>query len=280
MRKQILMALSIISAVTLITFTGCKKDKEEVDKDTSAASENAMADAAFTDVANIADEASTGSLSSYRTSSNERVLTSCATVTIDTVSIPHIISIDFGSSNCLGNDGNYRRGIILVSYNGEYRDSGSTHTISFNNYFVNDNQILGTKTVTNNGRNAAGNLSFSIAVNGSIVWDASFGGGTSTHVATRTREWVAGENTQIRKDDVYLISGTASGVTRTGKSYSMNTLTPCRKRIGFPHFTEGVIEFTPSGKPTRTVDYGYINGAEDNFAMVTINGNSFAITLR
>ncbi|MBK9638931.1 MAG: hypothetical protein IPO63_14420 [Bacteroidetes bacterium] len=56
---------------------------------------------------------------------------------------------------------------------GAYRDSASSHAISFDNYFVNYNQLLGTKTVTNNGRNADGKLSYSITVNGSIIWDPS-----------------------------------------------------------------------------------------------------------
>jgi hypothetical protein len=280
MRKQILI-LALMSAASLTAFNGCKKDKaeEEKDSDTSAATENAIADAAFTDVANIADEAATGTMTTYRSANTERVLTSCATLTIDTVAVPHLITIDFGTTNCLSNDGNYRRGKILVSFTGQYRDSGSTHTITFDNYFVNDNNIMGSKTVTNNGRNAAGNLTFSISVNGSIAWAQGFGGGTSTHVSSRVREWVAGENTPVWQDDVYLISGTANGVTRTGKSYVMTTVTPLRKRIGFRHFTDGIVNFTPGNMATRTIDYGYIGGAEDNLARVTINGNTFTITL-
>ncbi len=280
MKNQKLKLAGLIVATLLITFSGCKKDKEEIDNDTASASENSIADAAYTDVANIADEAATGSLTSYRLGNNERILTSCATVTIDTVVVPHLITIDFGTSNCLGQDGNYRRGKILVSFSGHYRDSASTHTITFNNYLVNDNNLSGTKTVTNNGRNSAGNLTFSITVNGSIVWDAQYGGGTSTHASSRTREWIAGENTPQWNDDVYLISGNSNGVTRTGKTYSMVTVTPLRKRIGFRHFSDGIVEFTPNGNAVRTIDYGYIGGNEDNLARVTINGNTFTITLR
>lgn len=282
MKNRKFNLLTVLVATIMIAFAGCKKDKTEeetIDSDTSSATENAMADAAYNDIANIADEASSGSLTSYRLGNNERVLTSCATVTIDTNAVPHLITIDFGTSNCLGQDGNYRRGKILVSFNGHYRDSASTHTITFDNYYVNDNNIAGTKTVTNNGRNAAGHLTFSISINGTITWDAQFGGGTSTYTSSRTREWAAGENSPQWIDDIYLISGTASGLTRTGKSYTMNTVSPLRLRIGFRHFTDGIVEFTPGGLATRTIDYGYIGGAEDNLARVTINGVTFTITL-
>ena len=43
------------------------------------------------------------------------------------------------------------------------------------------------------------------------------------------------------------------------------------------HFTQGVLEHTPAGKATRYIDYG--NGVCDNKATVTINGNTYAITL-
>lgn len=268
----------IISAV--LAFSACKKDKAEEDNDTTSVVDNAMADASFNDVANIADEAATGALVSYRGAEPEKILTTCATVSIDSMATPHRISIDFGTTNCLCKDGNYRRGIIYVDFIGHYRDSASTHTISFNNYYVNFNKIEGTKTVTNNGRNAGGHLSFTIAINGTITWDAQYGGGTSTHISNRTREWVAGENTPDWSDDAYLISGTSSGTNRNGGTYTMTTISPLKKYIGFKHFTDGTVDFTPSGKATRRIDYSYMNGAKDKLAQVTINGTTITIVLK
>ena len=269
----------VILSMTFLSIIGCKKDKD--DNDTASVTENAMADAAFTDIANISDEAATGTLSSYRGEGSDKVLTTCATVTIDTAVNPHRITIDFGSTDCRCNDGNYRRGKIYVDYTGHYKDSASSHTISFSNYYVNYNKIDGTKTVTNNGRNASGNLSFSIVINGFITWDAQYGGGTSTHVSNRTREWVAGESTPFKWiDDVYKISGSSSGTNRSGGSYALTTVTPLRKRIGYKHFTDGIVDITPFGKATRRIDFGYAHGAEDEFASVTINGNTFTITLK
>lgn len=270
---------------TLLVYVGCKKDKEEEDRDGTSAVEYAMADAAFGDVASIADEGYDGSLESYRMMNGggaEKVMTSCATITFDTISLPKTFTVDFGTTDCLCNDGNYRRGKIIVSWVNPYRDSGSTHTISFDNYFVNYNQLLGSKTVTNNGRNSAGKLSFTVAINGSIIWDPQYfgGGGTSTYVSTRTRVWSAGEATGTWLDDVYHISGTASGTTRTGSSYTMSTTTPLKKEIGYRHLTDGILVFTPSGKYPRIIDYGYVNGLRDALAKVTINGYTFTIQLR
>jgi hypothetical protein len=278
MKNNIKLAFAVIAVLSL-GFTSCKKDtKEDTTADADVIIENSAGDAAFNDVAGISDEAYSGSLESYRSSTNEVVMTTCAVITFDTLSSPRMFTVDFGSSNCLCKDGNYRRGKILVSYVGKYRDSLSSHTISFDNYFVNDNQLLGTKTVTNNGHNAAGKLSYTVTVNGKIKWAAT--GDSSTYTSNRTRVWSQGENTFTWLDDVYLINGTASGVTRNGTSYTMNTATPLKVEIGFRYITDGILEFTPQGKTTRSIDYGYIGGARDALARVTINGNTFTVNLR
>ncbi len=284
MKKQIKSGL-ILSVSILLGLSGCKKDKEEIDRDTESVVEYAMADAAFGDVASISDEAYDGTLDTYRSmggNSVERVLSTCATISFDTTSSPKSLTIDFGTSNCLCGDGNYRKGAIIVTWSGPYKDSGSVRTISFNNYFVNYNQLTGTKTVTNNGRNTNGNLSYTVTVNGSIVWDPQYfgGGGSSSYTSTRTREWIAGESTPGWLDDIYLISGTASGVTRSGASYAMATTEALKKEIGFKHFTDGTLEFTPSGKYTRIIDYGYVNAQRDALAQVTINGYTFTVQLK
>lgn len=276
--------MMLCAGMLSLVLVSCRKDKDPElrDEDTGSAVEYAVADNAFNDVVAISDEAYDGTLDSYRTSSSAKIMTTCATVTFDTSSSPKSLTIDFGTTDCLCIDGNYRRGKIIVSWTGPYRDSGSVRTITFDDYFVNYNQLLGTKTVTNAGTNGSGHPVFSVSVNGSIIWDSAYygGGGISTYTSTRTREWIAGYTTIDWLDDVYLISGTASGVTRTGTSYTMSTSEALKKEIGFRHFTDGTLNFKPSGKYTRTIDYGYVNGAQDDLAQVTINGYSFLVHLK
>jgi hypothetical protein len=282
MKIKIAPKLLITAAVVSLLFVSCRKDKDEDDIETVTARDNALAENTYNDVANIADQAATGTLSSYLapTSSEYKssLLSSCATITHDSVSVPRILTIDFGSTNCLCNDGRYRRGIINVSYNGSYRDSASTHTISFTNYYVDNHKVSGTKTVVNNGHNAAGNLTYSISVNGQI--DKS-SGGIITWTSSRTREWILGESTPTWGDDVYLITGSASGVATpssgTSTSYTIVITSALRKEIGCRHFVSGKFELAPSGKATRYVDFG--TGACDNTAQVTINGHVYNVNL-
>jgi hypothetical protein len=278
--RFILKSVLLLSASALL-FTGCRKDEEE-DNDTSAAGDNAFAESTFNDVTNMADEAGfTGSVSNYRIGSQDALLSACATVYFDSLNTadPDTLRINFGSTNCTCNDGRQRRGEVVVVYSGHYRDSASTHTFSFNNYFVNDNEVRGTKTVTNLGHNTAGNLVYDINVNGSIV--LSNNAGIVTWTSQRRREWTQGESTMIWSDDVYSVTGSASGTGANGHTYNVQITSPLIRNMSIGcrrHFVQGTFELTPDNKPMRTVDFG--TGACDDVATVTINNNTFTIHLR
>ncbi|HLG03654.1 MAG TPA: hypothetical protein VI731_08675 [Bacteroidia bacterium] len=272
----------LLLAATALFFTGCKKEKEE-DNDTSAAADNAFAESTYNDVTNIADEAGiSGSVSNYRLGADGTgILSACATITFDTLSSADqdTIHIDFGPTNCTCNDGRMRRGEILVYYTGAYRDSASMHTITFNNYFVNDNQVLGTKTVTNQGHNASGNLVYFIDVNGQII--LANNGGAISWISQRYREWTQGESTLPWNDDMYSVTGSASGTGANGNSFTVQITNPLIRNMQIGcrrHFVQGTFVLTPSNKPARTVDFG--NGTCDDIATVTVNNHTYTIHLR
>ncbi len=279
--RIILNAIALILSSSLMII-GCKKDQE--DNDTSSTSDNAFADATFNDVTNISDEAGiSGSVSNYRLGqpADDGILTSCSTVTFDSINSADAdtIHINFGATNCTGNDGRNRRGEIVVVYSGRYRDSASTHTISFNNYFVNDNQVLGTKTVTNLGHNSSGHLVYDINVNGQIVLASN--AGTITWTSTRQREWTQGESTSIWSDDMYAVTGSASGTSADGHTFTANITSPLIRNMSLGcrrHFVQGTCVVTPDNKPARTIDFG--SGACDDVATVTINSHTYTIHLR
>jgi hypothetical protein len=280
--NRVILNTCMIIAASALLLTGCKKDEE--DNDTSASSDNAFAEATYNDITNICEEAGiTGTLSNYRTgpAATDGILTSCATITFDTVNSldQDTIHINFGATNCTGNDGRNRRGEILVYYSGAFRDSNSTHTVTFNNYFVNDNQVLGTKTVTNLGHNTAGNLVYDIDVNGQI--HLANNAGTITWTSQRQREWTQGESTLIWSDDVYSITGSASGTGSSGNTFTANITSPLIRNMALGcrrHFVQGTFDLTPANRPARTVDFG--TGTCDDVATVTINNHTYTIHLR
>src|SRR5690606_13396823 len=113
------------------------------------------------------------------------------------------LTVDFGPVECLCTDGRYRKGQIIVTYNGKYLDSAGVHHFETKDYYVDGNQVLGNSTVTNMGHNAYGDPFFKIEASGSVVFPNN--GGTISGQWERTRTMVEGDETPYISDDVYNI---------------------------------------------------------------------------
>ncbi len=268
------VALAFCSAAILASCN--KKDKTTTaTEDTGYASDHATAEKSYNDAESISDQASTvssGSTIAYKTTA---LTSACATVTRTTGSI----IIDFGTTNCLCNDGRYRRGQILVNYTGNYSDSGSVRTITFNNYYQNDNKIDGTKTVTNMGHNTLGQPYYNVTVAG-VVTLAS--GGIVTTSWTRIRTWTDGYATPTDfSDDKYSITG-AGSITRangTVVAVSIDPSTPLVMAAGCRWIESGTMVFTLPTGLTRTINYGSTASCDNQAVLTTPAGVTYNITL-
>jgi len=292
MKHPIQITGMIVSGMlAILIYSGCKKDSPSVSNEAPSvemriANSNALAQASFEDAAGAADEAmlqTSASGTSNRLSAGQAYQTSCATITIDLNSNPHVMTIDYGSSDCLGRDGNYRKGIITVSWSGQALDSGAYRTVTFTDYYFNFNRINGNITVTNNGLNTSGNRNYSLDVDGTVDVSALYStSGTSDtihYTAHWNKEKVQGAGTFWLHDDVYLIRGSSSGNTlSTSFTAESDSNSPLKKETGFPHFTSGILNISSNGT-SFSVDYGYLNGTRDNLAMVTSGGQTYIIRL-
>ncbi len=268
----------VLLAFLALAVPSCKKEdvSETVDTEIATAKNSEESEAVSDEVGNIADAAYKGTSIVGRNSSPEAqldALSNCAVITHDTLSNPHLLTIDFGATNCLCNDGKYRRGQILVSYTGSYFAQGSVKTTTFNNFFRNDNKIEGTRTVTNLGLNGDGNMAWSVsAVNMKVTRTT---GAFHTWNSERTRTMIAGQNTTAWADDQYTIIGNGSGVNANGVGYTANITTPLHRALSCHWIDSGVIAFTRSNGATRTINFG--TGTCDDQAIVTVtraNGNT------
>ena len=264
-----------------VIFSSCVKKTQEVDTETDSTSENFTATSIANDMGNISDEAGrTNNVSSFKTTEENSILSSCATLKFDTLvhSNPDSITVNFGVSNCVCQDQRSRRGALLITFNGKYKDSLTVITITPQNYFVNDHGVSGSKTIKNLGHNLQGHLVYDLTEN--IQISKPNNAGTIKVDAKRQREWVNGEKTLAWADDRYSITGSANGTNANGRNFVSLITKPlirdmsiaCRK-----HFISGTIQHTPLNKPTRTIDFG--DGTCDNKATVTINGKVYDITL-
>lgn len=259
-------------ALTVSLFTACKKNDDNsttTTEDTGYATDQNLSEKMYDDVQVIADKASvtTGGGGSFKSSS-------CATVTHSGTTI----TVDFGSVNCLCADGRNRRGKVIINYTGAYADSASVHTITFDNYYQNDNKIEGTKTVTNMGHNTSGQTYYNIVVAGTIT---KTDGTVITTAWNRVRTWVAGASTPLDwTDDIYRITG-AGTITRPAGvvSVSIPAATPLEVHLDCKWIESGSIIYTlPSGL-TRTLNYGDTPACDNQAKLVLPSGIVKTITL-
>jgi hypothetical protein len=267
------LALLLLSALFLMVFS-CEKNDDN-DLGNTVSSEVGQFESILTDADNMLGQVWQGDGSiEQRLSSPAGSLesTGCATVTHDTSA--NSIVIDFGSG-CTGLDGRTRAGRILISYTGAYFVAGSSHVMTFDAFYVDGRHIEGVRTITNTGTDNAGNMAWNVqATNMRITFS---GGNWRTWNSTRTRTLIGGAGNNNWLDDVYRINGTGSGSNSNGQSFSA-VISSLIRNNSCRWITAGSISISPSGKPTRIIDFG--SGNCDDQATVSIGNRSVTITLR
>jgi hypothetical protein len=281
--RKLALTILLLAGLSFIN-TGCKKDENvepenlnpSTETEVNAAKDDALADKIFSDLTDITDEAMRNSDKKYKSSVLDTIFMGpCVTVTIDTLAFPFTISVDFGQTNCLCNDGKYRRGVINVTHDGPYWAVGTLITTTLDNYFVNDHQVLGTKVLTNQGLNTSGNPTWTVHVDGSIIKPD---GGVIVWVGERMREWAEGHNTIfIWWDDTYVLTGSHNVVASNGATLSATITKGLEFSLNCYWIKSGTIELQHSLLPLVIVDYG--PGTCDDDATVTINGQTYPIQL-
>ena len=156
-----------IAALTFIVASmlfSCQKDLSSSnntsvteEQATAYSEESSMAEASFDDAEDVATTAADeeGNASEYGINGRlfrplftelRAAIGDCAEITItpNDSTYPKTITIDFGNG-CLGRDGKFRSGAIVVHLTAPLRRPGSVVTITFRNYYVNRVHLEGTK---------------------------------------------------------------------------------------------------------------------------------------
>lgn len=273
--SKLFTALSVV-AIAAIVYTGCRKKEDDKPKDYSAATDNANANNAF---AGIWKEISTVTDSSNALRSPAATCASASISPFDYVTWPKTVVINFGTVNCPGSDGNSRRGVITAVFSGPYLDSNTVITITLTNYYHNDYHIQGTQTITNKGHNAAGHLVFNVVVNNATITSPD-GTQTSTWSTNQNREFYAGYTTYPNfLDDIYLITGNASGTGANGESYTIVVNNALQVNVGCRWIVKGSFTLTLANYPTYPIVFDYGNGVCDGNATALLNGTTYNISL-
>lgn len=284
--KKALMILALGAAGVL---SSCE-DGNEVNfnsNDTNNVQEEAVTESYFEDVddmSTLAVSADGSTSTGSRESSSGRqgvkpedTRFTCAVVTFEfaadnSVSVPHgFITLDFGTG-CTDPRGNVRKGKVKIEFQGKRFLPGSKIITSLENYSINDIKLEGTRTVANTSASLETNPKFTITVvGGKATWPD---GDVATREVNRTREWVRASNPL---NDQWIVTGTAAGTNRNGKSFQMEITKPlvykreCAASNKVFMAVEGTKVLNVDGK-TITIDYG--NGVCDKLITITIDGES------
>lgn len=204
----------------------------------------------------------------------------CGVVTKDVEN--KIVTIDFGDG-CVGPYGRERSGKIIVAYSGVVGDSLGNRVITFENYFVNNKGVTGTIELRDIEINDAGNLQSTKKL---IDLKVSFPNGEYVVFnGARTRELVSGYADNDPSNNVYRITGTVSGQSTTGRSFTHEITTPivanwaCAAEGNFARVS-GVVEMTALGgyvARKRIVNYG--DGECDNIITITTSRRTFEVVV-
>jgi hypothetical protein len=279
MNKRLFFRSALLAFLAIgLVVTSCKKDDDDDDDNGSnyqSVQDNSTADGVYSRAYNQISKAS------YQSTAKgaKDTITGCPTLYITGgFTYPKTVTLDFGTS-CVCDDGVTRKGKIVAVISAPYIDSGSVVTSTFDNYHevINniDYQATGTEVITNIGTNLAGHPVYDVDVQGASVISQY---GTISYTSQRQNEWYAGYDSWLNPwDDVYFITGSASGTDINGAAFSANITQALEVQVGCWFIKSGRVDLINPGYPTITVDYG--DGTCDNIIKVIINGVEYTIVL-
>ncbi len=315
--QKIFTRLALLLIAGALTFTSCRKkeespEPEEEDTEQSTATDNNLAENTVNDIISIGSEISeSGTLESFRPSGPQATSTDAGIASAACASVTGLgtktITVDFGTTGCLCQDGKTRSGKIVYNFSASspttaiyYRNPGFSMTVSTINYVVDGYQInIHNKTVTNTtpstispSVNPGTNLTWAITASVTIIRPSSTG--TISWSCSRTKELINTSDTNCYKGQarhirwnkaIIKLNGTASGVNAKQENYTAvatNLIRDfnCSPDVNHPRrhpFISGTISYTPGIRPVRLIDFG--NGSCDLNATVTIKGKVHNITL-
>ncbi|MDB4334853.1 hypothetical protein OAA06_00690 [bacterium] len=180
---------------------------------------------------------------------------------------PRIITVDYGPEDIIISIKRFEevavRGKITINKTAAYLTIGSLRTVSFDEFYFNDNHIGGEKLYTNKGLNENGNLVFE--------WVIDIKATTPDHFwrkrkVRKERELIAGADTKVWSDNEFHITGLVTGSNSNKWKYTRTIIEPLHRLNWHKYPVSGTIEVVNSNR-TFSIDYG--NGEEDDLATIT-----------
>lgn len=304
--KKALNIFGIVVLTASISFVSCrKKETVEVDNETQSAVDNAIADQEY---AAILPTVNNHAVNTKGTGANNNktavapcdvlnFLNQTTSVTVGGTVFPvadttldangkyvkaAVYELDLSAPTCTASflDNKLRSGKWNIIFTGPLKKPGSQVIVKLVNHktlnkinYSCDNFVV--TTVANNTvapRYVEYNITLTNGVCSSPDWTIKY------NFTRNFKHYFKGmpEGT----DPVTMVSGTANGITRQGKPFtvSIDAGTACVKHKSCQFFDKGIINLTPEGFKTRTVNFG--DGTCDDKATFTVNNTTVEFSLK
>lgn len=275
--KSILKSSIAIMVLSLV-FTSCSKDEavdmEEQQLDTTEVTQLAEIDEASESLTDIViDVYESDPSDSSRTATRPGGLPDCVTITVVLEQGYREVTIDFGTEGCVVR-GNTLKGKIIMSYTRDPEAQEVMISYSLEDFYFNNKNILGSKTLLKEKSNENGNPQFTHTLDLTVIWP---NGVEASREGMKIKEWVEGYSSGIWSDNVFEITGNWTSTFRNGNTHTYEVIIPLRREVICTYFVSGSIDVQRTNFG-GVFDFG--DGDCDNQATFTFNdGTVREITL-
>jgi len=184
---------------------------------------------------------------------------SCFSLSWSGGSFPRTLTIDFGDTECSGLFDIPTRGKIMAQLSDSMHHQGAVATVTTDELYINGYEADGEETITNLGLNSSGNQLYQMEVTGGIIVakpDETSENYTLHWQCDYQFELIDKVNAAFASDDLYRITGSASGVNEENRSYTAEIIEPLHKYTDCRWVGSGKTKVSPDGLRERDLNYG------------------------
>lgn len=260
--RPLFQSMAIVTAGSLLlTVVSCSKDASTETEELTAAEVITATELKYSDEAEMISEeistlaedvyASDEIASTAKLDYHSDYLPECVTVTVVLTDTTKEVTLDFGEGCELPN-GNLVAGLVHLSYTRDFEVATGTIDLNLENFAFNGVAVEGSSSIVRVRSNENGNPQGTANANFTATWPD---GATASFTGTRTREWIEGYGTGFWGDNVFLITGKRTYVSRAGNEFVKEVTAPLRREMSCRFIVSGVLEISRLGN-TVSLDFG------------------------
>lgn len=251
---------SLLTGTLLLMFVSCSKDSSNEEELTTAEVMSATelqfsdeTDMITEEIMSIAEDvyATEEIAATSKENYSSDYLPDCVTVSVVLNQGMREVTLDFGEG-CELPTGNLVSGKVNLSYVLDLEAASNRVELTLEDFTFNDVLVEGDATIVRVRSNESGNPQGTANATFVATWP---NGDTASFTGTRTREWIEGFGTGFWGDNVFLITGKRTYISRAGNEFVKEVITPLRRELSCRFIASGVLDISRLGNTAR-LDFG------------------------